>query len=892
MPRTICVILGVIAAPFAWFGCSGKNERFDLPGLASSIRIEPLEVDLGPGESQQFAAFPARGDAPRKVIWSVVEPHGGAISSDGRYVAPGTPGTYTVAATDPADSALRGTARVVVHEAGTGGTGGGGAGGGGGTGAGGAGGTGGSLLRVEPANVDLATGDQQQFVAVFDAGVDGGVVWSVEPERDAGTIDSAGVYTAPMTPGTYQVVAASVRDPSARGTAVVRVRAISIEVRPEFVEVITGGRQQFTATVTGGANLRIAWTVEEADGGAIDDHGMYVAPGSTGVFHVVATSVADTSKRARAEVSVVRPSSTDATGLLPPERQTRWLPGLNAVGGIPTDTDPDRPAIVYLPAGNPYGGYSVDPALGTQTGNARSAIQAALDAAGAQASERSRRVVLVKAGEYVIRGEGLNVPSFVTLRGEGPRGPAATRLVKPSGTQMSVINMGHLWLKHTTPIDVVSDVAHGATQVTVARNPGYQVGELVFIDQLVDSARVGSWWNPVNQGDPGGGPRGWFSRQNRPTGQVLEIVKVEGSTLTFGSPIRLPYFTSNQAQVVRFAGSQGGGSMVPTKRWSGVEDLYVAGGEGGDGGGNIHLFGTSYSWVKNVESERSEGTSIAFESTYRCTLRDSFVHSTVSPNPGGGGYGIGLLTYASDNLIENNISWNFNKVVIMRATGGGNVIGYNYFEDGWGAGYPTIPEVGLNASHYATPHHELFEGNQSFNISGDAIWGNSIFNTFFRNHVTGVRRSIAPLQLKDEVMRRFVEVPEWHLNFSYIGNVIGFSGMNRRPQSGFEYEATPPWDWNPVPMWAIGVEHSAGKKGQDAEVVATTIRHGNFDYVTNGIVWDSEIDRKDLPPSLYLESKPAFFGVRPWPWVDPENEAQTTTHVLPARERFDQLMGL
>src|SRR5690606_24234775 len=103
-------------------------------------------------------------------------------------------------------------------------------------------------------------------------------------------------------------------------------------------------------------------------------------------------------------------------------------------------------------------------------------------------------------------------------------------------------------------------------------------------------------------------------------------------------------------------------------------------------------------------------------------------------------------TYSADNLIENNIVWNFNKVITMRASGGGNVVGYNYFEDGWGAGYPQIPEVGLSAAHYATPHHELFEGNESWNISGDAYWGNSIYITFFRNHVDGKRRSMPPLR--------------------------------------------------------------------------------------------------------------------------------------------------
>ena len=39
-----------------------------------------------------------------------------------------------------------------------------------------------------------------------------------------------------------------------------------------------------------------------------------------------------------------------------------------------------------------------------------------------------------------------------------------------------------------------------------------------------------------------------------------------------------------------------------------------------------------------------------------------------------------------------------------------------------------------------------------------------------------------------------------------------------------------------------------------------------------------------IPDSLYLTSKPAFFGANPWPWVDPTTGKTST---LPAKARFD-----
>jgi hypothetical protein len=42
-------------------------------------------------------------------------------------------------------------------------------------------------------------------------------------------------------------------------------------------------------------------------------------------------------------------------------------------------------------------------------------------------------------------------------------------------------------------------------------------------------------------------------------------------------------------------------------------------------------------------------------------------------------------------------------------------------------------------------------------------------------------------------------------------------------------------------------------------VSATTLRHGNFDHLTNTVKWDPAIPNRTLPDSLYLSGKPAFF---------------------------------
>lgn len=80
---------------------------------------------------------------------------------------------------------------------------------------------------------------------------------------------------------------------------------IAVTVSPTTPSVVVSGNQTFTATVTGSTNTSVTWSVQEgAAGGTITTGGVYTAPASTGTYHVIATSVADTAKKATATVTV------------------------------------------------------------------------------------------------------------------------------------------------------------------------------------------------------------------------------------------------------------------------------------------------------------------------------------------------------------------------------------------------------------------------------------------------------------------------------------------------------------------------------------------------------------------------------------------------------------
>ena len=95
-----------------------------------------------------------------------------------------------------------------------------------------------------------------------------------------------------------------------------------------------------------------------------------------------------------------------------------------------------------------------------------------------------------------------------------------------------------------------------------------------------------------------------------------------------------------------------------------------------------------------------------------------------------------------------------------------------------------------------------------------------------------------------------------------------------------------------VPMWKVGYDTETWPDQADPLVVLRTFRHGNFDYVRNAVLWDDKTANHQLPPSLYLKAKPAFFGNNPWPWV--ESTASTEAQrlgTLPAKVRFDSIHG-
>ena len=172
LPPTIATLTNIIAS---------------LPPVA----VSPEQLVIGAGRTYTFSSLIA-GTTDQRATWSVDEPGGGTITATGIYTAPFTAGTFHVRATSVAEPGKSGAATVSVPP-----------------------------VMVTPEQLAIGAGKTYPF-SVAVASSDQRVTWSVD-EPGGGTIDPSGIYTAPLTAGTYHVRATSVADPSKSDIATVTV---------------------------------------------------------------------------------------------------------------------------------------------------------------------------------------------------------------------------------------------------------------------------------------------------------------------------------------------------------------------------------------------------------------------------------------------------------------------------------------------------------------------------------------------------------------------------------------------------------------------------------------------------------------------------------------------
>jgi large repetitive protein len=92
--------------------------------------------------------------------------------------------------------------------------------------------------------------------------------------------------------------------------------AVKVIVSPGAIGLTQGGTYTFEAGVSGFISSAVNWSIQEgSQGGSITTSGVYTAPASMGLYHVLATSQADPAQSAIATVNVVSTGFSPAGNL-------------------------------------------------------------------------------------------------------------------------------------------------------------------------------------------------------------------------------------------------------------------------------------------------------------------------------------------------------------------------------------------------------------------------------------------------------------------------------------------------------------------------------------------------------------------------------------------------
>jgi hypothetical protein len=546
------------------------------------------------------------------------------------------------------------------------------------------------------------------------------------------------------------------------------------------------------------------------------------------------------------------------SGILAPARATDWTQA-GIPGGIPSSTWVN---CVTTQCNTLFGG--------TVT---------ALSISDALASAPNNTVVRIPAGSFTLSGNTYSNRSNVVLRGAGP---TQTTLTLASGHNIMMGTAGQSGMGRV-PSNLGSTswtggLTRGSTVLTLASTAGVSAGQNIVLDQYNNPAWVNTLGNEgecssANSCGRNDNPLGFGGSDTRAQEEIVHVVSVDsGTQITIAAPGVAYDHTAGLAPQAFY---WSGGNI----QHDGIENMSV------NANGNDFSLSfpfCDYCWVKNVAITNIARSGVFFFWGYRDEVRDSYIAST---NQTGGPtqYGIELLQ-ATFPKIENNILFGVTAPLLPESSYG-VVAGYNYVLN-------TAPLAQFNSFEAHLGHNflHLYEGNSTYGIGYDDIWGSSSQNTTFRNYISGHSPNKTNYRLA-------IQISAHNHAMNVVGNVLGDPTYHTQYVCDLANQLS-----SDVYEYDLGFSNNCqvGTAGYDTVTVSSLMRWGNWDAVTwkangntNGIRYctgsgagnaactASETGSTDptfpglaspsatLPASFYLAAKPSWFGSVNWPPIGP-----------------------
>jgi hypothetical protein len=505
--------------------------------------------------------------------------------------------------------------------------------------------------------------------------------------------------------------------------------------------------------------------------------------------------------------------------IIPASRRINWNPGIP--GGIPSRTT-IRTTIDSATYGN-------------GTTDATSVIQAAISSCPVG------QVVYIPSGTYKVSGT-ISVNKGIVLRGAG----SGSTVINLGGTgKFTMTGSSGTSFNQT----ISSGYTKGSTSLTLTSTSGLSVGDYVAVTETKDPTGTLQGWPVDDKGCS------WCGNNNGDylMTQIVKVTAISSNIVTIEKPLYVTYASGLTPRVMNAIGNAN--PLVN----AGFEDFTINAG----GTSSVMAFQRAVNcWIKNVEIKQFGQYGIIFKNSYGCVVQGCKIHhgasETASSYGSGRAYGVQIMMWNSDHLVENNVLYHLRHMLSYEGGGSGCVFAYNYMFDSFddANGFPNQTWLmGQIQTHGSHPYMNLWEGNYFEHIMQDYTWGSDSHNTSFRNRIAG--RGATTVNFN----RVALEIQKNNWNANIVGNVLGYSGM-----SG-SYEVS----GSGTGIYLLGNTSDGGTSGTDPGVKSTLYRHGNYDYVNNATMWDAGNSDHSIPSSLYLSSAPSWWcSETPWPPIGPD----------------------
>jgi len=646
--------------------------------------------------------------------------------------------------------------------------------------------------------------------------------------------------------GSYAVtLVASNASGSSSTTRVVTVAAEPADLSAAFTfspsSPRIGDTIQFTDTSTG---TPVIWLWDFGDGSTSALQNPSHVYDSTGSRTVTLTVRSSSGSNSASRTIVVADSSPSL------DLSDRWIDwsGAGVPGGIAQYRDGGANA---RPLGVSVLNYGADPTGATNCSTAFTNAQAACPAGS---------YIYVPNGTYLLSGT-VSLTSNRTWRGQSVTGT----IIRFSGG--GGFSSPAEWPPPTyssNGVTVTAGATKGSRVLTVASTATFTVGGLVQLTQRTPS------YMHINSSN-GWRAESWFGYdESRLSSIMFTVAAIDSAARTVTLDHALPMdMTASPLLAPRATLTRGVGFENLQFDCTNSTSNQV-----------IQIVNATSCWIYGCYFKRMYDRSAWFEEVTNCTFEHN--HSDHGQGLGRNCEGLDFVGNACWCLVQDNTFHSAGYPMIMFGDwqGGcaGNVVGYNFL-NGFNQGYDlsTAP-LTADDSHGPTCVFNLWEGNEGEIFGNDGYYGSAGFGTYLRNRIWGTTSEM------DYADQCCLEFTHWSHMYTVVGNVLGTpagSSWNTTGRYSQIYEASGN-SFQAPQIYRLGYpdmgnrsytgtgSNPSSSTYYDTNVKATLIRHGNFDYVNQAVLWESTISNRVIPASLYLTSKPSWFGSLAFPAIGPD----------------------